>query len=62
MPSPATGKVLNHEKMKEAYKSKEVMEITYIHALFEKVENKGMKNKGSVNLHNKNKQCDRCEY
>lgn len=35
------------------------MEITYIHALFENVENKGNKNKGSANLHNiKNNKCD----
>ena len=28
------GKVLNNKKMKEAYNSKEVMEITYIHTCF----------------------------
>lgn len=35
------------------------MEIIYIYVLFENVENKGNKNKGSVNFYNiKNNKCD----
>lgn len=60
------GKVLNNKDLREAYKSKKVIEITYIHALFEKVENKSSKNIGNTRsdaaLHNKNTKCDTVEY